>query len=395
MEHYEILGLDLGLENNQVVGQVTGELKKELSLFFPLFLTELNRNKVLASKNGSNIYSLFLPPLPSKPGTRELIRKIMNKFFHRRIPSTLTFAVTYRCQATCIHCSSEQHKSPLKEELSTIECKQVIDQALDLGAINIVFTGGEPLLRKDIFELINYVDKDRAICNMFTNGQYLTTENIEKLRESGIYAILVSLDSPDPETHDDWRRIPDLFEMATSGIKRALKTGILTGISTYVSRDGLAKGDHKKMMELGKQLGVHEVIFFDTLPAGRFHNNYEGFLTMEDKEVIRDFTNNYLYNAEYPGIIAQSWINHPKGSGCFAANEQFYVTAYGDVCPCDFTPLSFGDIRHAPLKDIWDKMINHEEYREKRTHCRLQDSIFRDKYLSAIPSGVSLPYHLA
>ncbi|OGW18894.1 MAG: hypothetical protein A3G93_12520 [Nitrospinae bacterium RIFCSPLOWO2_12_FULL_45_22] len=394
MEHYEILGLDLGVENNQVVGQVTGELSKELSLFFSLFLAQLNKNKVLASKNGSNIYSLFLPSLPSNAGTRELIRKLMRKFFHRRIPATLTFAVTYHCQATCIHCSSEQHKSAGKEELSTSECQRVIDQALDLGVINIVFTGGEPLLRKDIFQLIKHVDKDRAICNMFTNGQYLTDDNIEKLLEAGIYALLVSLDSPDPEKHDSWRRIPGLFEMTTAGIQRALKAGILTGISTYISREGLAAGDHEKMMELGRQLGVHEVIFFDTLPAGRFRDNYEGLLTMEDKEVIRDFTNKYLYDTQYPGIITQAWINHPKGSGCFAGNEQFYITAYGDVCPCDFTPLSFGNIREAELKDICDKMLKHEEYREKRAHCRVQDPIFRSKYLSTIPTGAPLPYLL-
>lgn len=395
MDHYEILGLDLGVENNQVVGQVTGELKKELSLLLPLFLTALNKNKVLASKNGSNVYSLFLPPLPSKAGTREIIRKLMCKLFHRRIPCTLTFAVTYRCQATCIHCSSEQHKSLGKEELSTSECQRVIDQALELGAINIVFTGGEPLLRKDIYQLINHVDKDRAICNMFTNGQYLTEANIEKLLDAGINALLVSLDSPDPETHDNWRQVPGLFEMATAGIQRALKAGILTGISTYISREGLAQGEHEKMMELGKWLGVHEVIFFDTLPAGRFRDNYEGLLTMEDKEIIRAFTNKYLYNTRYPGIIAQAWINHPKGSGCFAGNEQFYVTSYGDVCPCDFTPLSFGNIREASLKDIWDKMLNHEEYKEKRAHCRLQDPIFRSKYLSTIPAEAPLPYKVA
>lgn len=394
MEHYEILGLDIGVENNQVVGRVTGELGGELSFFFPLFLAALNKNKVLASKNGSNIYSLFLPALPSKAGTRELVRKLMCKFFHRRIPSTLTFAVTYHCQATCIHCSSEQHKSSFKEEMSTSECQRVIDQALDLGVINVVLTGGEPLLRRDIFQLIKHVDKDRAICNMFTNGQYLTEDNIEKLQEAGIYALLISLDSPDPETHDNWRRIPGLFEMATAGIQRALKAGILTGISTYISREGLAKGDHEKMMEMGKQLGVHEVIFFDTLPAGRFRDNYEGLLTKEDKEVIRAFTNKHLYDTQYPGIIAQAWINHPKGSGCFAGNEQFYVTAYGDVCPCDFTPLSFGNIRQASLKNIWDKMLKHEEYREKRDHCRLQDPLFRSKYLLPIPPETPLPYLL-
>jgi len=395
MEHYEILGLDLGVEDGQVVGRVTGELGEELSVIFALFLAQLNRNKVIACKDSSNVYSLFLPPLPSKAGTKELVRKLMRRFFHRRIPSTVTFAVTYRCQAACIHCSSEQHKSPGRQELTTEECKRVIDQALELGVVNIVFTGGEPLLREDIFELIRYVDKERAICNMFTNGQYLTEDRVAGLVEAGIYAILVSLDSPDPEKHDHWRCIPGLFEQATQGIQRALKAGILTGISTYITREGLAQGEHEKMMELGRRLGVHEVIFFDTLPAGKFRDRYDGLLTKEDKEVIRSFTNKYLYDQDYPGIITQAWINHPEGSGCFAGNEQFYITAYGDVCPCDFTPLSFGNIREDPLKEIWKRMLSHEEYKEHRSHCRLQDPTFREKYLLTIPPDAPLPYRLA
>ncbi|MFQ5904783.1 MAG: radical SAM/SPASM domain-containing protein, partial [Candidatus Binatia bacterium] len=322
-------------------------------------------------------------------------RKVLCRALKQAIPCSLTFRVTYRCQADCIHCSSAHHRDGKKTELSTEECRKVIDQTLDLGAVNIIFTGGEPLLRKDLFELIRHVDKEKAVCNMFTNGELLSNDVVQRLKEAGLHSVLVSLDSPDPATHDHWRRIPGLFDKAVRGLGRVLENGMLTGISTYITKEGLVRGDHEQMMELGRRIGVNELVFFDTLPSGRYRDNRRGLLSAAEKEQVRDFTDKYLFDPQYPGIITQAWINNPKGSGCFAAKEQFYVTAYGDVCPCDFTPLSFGNVREASIKQLWEQMLSHEEYSQKRSNCRLQDPEFQQRYLDPIPQNATLPFPVA
>lgn len=392
MEHYEILGLNLEVRDGKLTGRMTGELGAEVDPVWATFLTGLNKSRVLTTLGEANVYSLFLPPLPSKAGVRELKRKLLRRFFKRTIPCSLTFAVTYRCQADCIHCSSAHHRAEEKAELSTEECLRVVDQAIELGMTNIILSGGEPLLRPDVFEIVAHVDKERTICNMFTNGHFLTEERVQRLKEAGLHAALVSLDSPDPQAHNAWRRVPGIFERAIEGLDRAKRAGLLVGISTYITKEGLARGDHERMMELGKEIGVHEVIFFDTLPSGRFRDNRQGLLDLQEKEQVRAFTEKYLREPAYPGIITQAWINHPKGSGCFAGNEQIYITAYGDVCPCDFTPLSFGNLRQTSLQQIWNRMLSHEEYSQKRSACRLQEPEFQRKYLDPIPRDVPLPF---
>ena len=78
--------------------------------------------------------------------------------------------------------------------------------------------------------------------------------------------------------------------------------------------------------------------------------------------------------------------------GCFAGWCQLYVTAYGDVTPCDFTPLRFGNCRTEPVADIWKRLASHEAYCERSRHCRMQDHEFRAKYIDHIPDAGPFPY---
>src|SRR3989304_5845235 len=246
---YELLGLEMGLdENGLVAGKVTGVLSKELSGFFDLYLMKLNTNKVLAQKRGGNVYTCFLPPLPSKAGVKDLGRKLMRKLLKMTVPSTCTLSVTYACQAKCVHCSASLNMAKKAKELTTEEYKRVLDQAIELGVVNITLTGGEPLLRKDIFELTSQANPDEANCMMFSNGEYLTEKNCEKLAEACLFSVMVSIDSYDPKVHDEYRGIPGLFDKAIKGIERAKNAGILVGISTYATREEYYDGSLEKIL---------------------------------------------------------------------------------------------------------------------------------------------------
>jgi MoaA/NifB/PqqE/SkfB family radical SAM enzyme len=323
---------------------------------------------------------------------------LKGRLLRHACPMAMTFAVTYDCQCSCVHCSAGKHKKMGMKELSTEEAKKVIDESQKLGISILAFTGGEPLLRKDIFELISYVNKKKTLPIMFTNGQYLTEENVEKLIKADLYCLFVSIDSPIPDQHDKLRGMPGLYEDAIEGIKRMIQKGGLVGISSYATRSATEQGIYKKLHALGKELGVHNIILFDGVPTGNMLKDTSEMLTFDQREEIREFSSNIFKNSIIPPLSSQCWQTSIEaflgGIGCLAANIQYYVSAYGEVSPCDFSPLSFGNIREEPLKEIWNKMIHHPAFKHRSTVCRMQNDKFRHFYIDPIPNDAKLPYDI-
>jgi MoaA/NifB/PqqE/SkfB family radical SAM enzyme len=282
------------------------------------------------------------------------------------------------------------------EELSTEEAKRLIDDSLKMGVTIIAFTGGEPLLRKDIYELVAHVDHRKAMPIMFTSGQFLTEENAAKLADAGLYSLFVSLDSTDPEEHDKWRGMPGLFNRAIEGLKLMKEKGVMINLSSYASRTGTEQNHYKKIHQLAGEIGAHNVILFDSVPTGAMLKDTSEVLTPEQREEITEFSEHIFNKGIVPAFSSQSWQNSIEGSlagiGCLSANIQFYASAYGDIAPCDFTPLSFGNIREEPLRKIWKRMVAHPVYRQKVCYCRMQHPEFRKKYIDPIPEGAILPY---
>jgi MoaA/NifB/PqqE/SkfB family radical SAM enzyme len=119
---------------------------------------------------------------------------------------------------------------------------------------------------------------------------------------------------------------------------------------------------------------------------------------MEQRDEIREFSSKIFKQGKIPPLSSQSWQNSIEGYlggiGCLAGNIQYYVSAYGDVAPCDFTPLSFGNIRNQALREIWRKMVRHPAYNHRSTYCRMQNRKFRNLYIDPIPDNALLPYSI-
>jgi MoaA/NifB/PqqE/SkfB family radical SAM enzyme len=356
----------------------------------------LRKGEPLVRRGDQLIYTLYQPPLPSRPMVKVLASRLHLERTGRPLPATHTMQITSACQCDCIHCSAARHRQPGRPELTTEECKALIRQAQDLGVVNIILTGGEPLLRRDIFELISFIDKDEAIAMIFSNGMLLTQENVAKLRDAGLFSLMASLDTPDPEEHDAMRRAPGCWERAVAGIQRCLGAGLLCGISTYATPERVRNGKVMEMVELGRGLGVHEVTIFDVVPTGRLMRQDESILlTEQDKDELCALEQEINARPGWPHVITQAHVNGPTGAGCYAAWFQFYSTAYGDVTPCDFTPLTFGNVREEPLQAIWDRMTTHPAYCGRSNHCRMQDHDFRRQWIDRIPNRGPFPHPVA
>lgn len=345
---------------------------------------------------GKRVANPFAPPVGSRPQFRALRGLLKKELFGRPSPIAMTFAVTYACPCHCVHCSAGNHLRGDVAELSTVEAKRVIDEAQELGVTIIAFTGGEPLVRQDLCELIAHVNPDKAMPILFTNGLLLTDENVEKLAEAGLYTLFVSLDSPVAAEHDRLRGMPGLFERAVAGMRKIKAKGVFVGISSYATRSATERGMYKRLHALAQELGVDDLILFDGVPTGKLLRDTDEVLMPAQRKEIMEYSEFVFANGIMPPFCSQSWQNsvegYLSGIGCLAANIQCYVSAYGDVAPCDFTPLSFGNVREEPLAKIWERMISHPAYDHRVSYCRMQEAAFRRRYIDPIPEGAPLPY---
>jgi len=315
---------------------------------------------------GRRVANPFAPPVGSRAQFRALKSIAKSSVLGRSYPLAVTFAVTYRCQLTCPHCSAAHRLRKDTPELSTKEAKRVIDEGLDIGLSVITFTGGEPLLREDIFDLIAHVDGRRAITALFTNGLLLTDEVVDKLKSAGLYSLYVSLDSADPEEHDRLRGRRGSFQAAVKGIERALSKGMMACISSYSSRSNARQRHYARIHQLGRKLDVPMIILFDCVPTGALLHDTSDMMKPEQKSFIARYNEAAFERGIKPMIASQAWQNsiegYLSGIGCIAGHLQYYVSAYGDVAPCDFSPISFGNVRQESIKQIWKRIIKHLAY---------------------------------
>ena len=355
--------------------------------------------------DGYKAFSLLTPPLGS-PAARRRVKLIMENMLQPngaaagaadfssagRTPHVITMAVTYNCQCECLHCSAVDYQEKTRRENSALgfeELKSVIDQTLDLGTTCVVLTGGEPLLFERIYDLIAAVDRHRSVCTIFTNGEFLREHTVRRLKQAGVYGVFVSLDHADAERHNLHRRRPGLAEKAYRGLRLCQDAGILTGVSTYATKETIRNGELDAMMDLARTLGVLEVFLFDIIPTGRLSAQHDCMLSDEDARRIVDFRGKYTEKPDYPRIIHQtmfSSIAYPcVAEGCPAGMVQVHLRANGDVCPCDFTPYSFGNIQKQSLKEIWESMSAHPLYAEPSARCRLSQPAFWAKLSQLAP----------
>jgi MoaA/NifB/PqqE/SkfB family radical SAM enzyme len=375
----------------KIACELSGAMKAKLQGQIDAFLTVINRLKIIAEKNGKNFYNLYNPPMPSPAAMRPFERKLRTMAEKIIFPATSTLSVTPRCPCRCVHCSADRFVHEDGKELSLDELKRVVDQALALGVCTMIFTGGEPMVREDLYDLIAHVDKNLAHVMIFTSGVLLSQKNVERLAAAGLGSLNVSIDADKAEEHDALRRVPGAFKKAFDGARRARKAGILTGISTYGSHDTVTSGSLEHLLHIAKEEGFQEVTVFDCVPTGKFLTRPEVRMGRKDVKRVRALADRFNAD-EFPmGITAQAKANAYDGGGCFGGFAQFYMTCFGDVNPCDFNPITFGNIREDSLDTIWRRMVSHPEYAAHRHCCRMQSERYRRKYIDPIRDEERLP----
>lgn len=313
-----------------------------------VYMARLLRFENPHSHNGKIYVNSFFPAYPSGAFDK-LLETVFNGW---RVPFSTYFAVTDQCPYKCPHCSYGKH---VKGTLNTDKAIEVIEQIKSIGTITIGFTGGEPLVRNDIAQLVRAVGDDTASV-MFSTGHKLTAGLAKELFEAGLDCMTIGIESDEPEEHDRIRAVNGSFDTAVNAIGLSLEAGLYTAISTVASRDKLHSGMLERLAEFTRLKGAHEFRILEPIPTGSLSEHDEEILTAEESKRIAMFHKKWNRRGEGPAIAAFAHLESDEAFGCGAGFHHLFVDAVGNVCPCDLTPLKLGNVFEEPLSDIWTRM---------------------------------------
>jgi radical SAM protein with 4Fe4S-binding SPASM domain len=275
-------------------------------------------------------------------------------------PRIISWNITLQCPLMCSHCYVDAGDEEVAGVLSTDEAFGVIDQIRATGTPIVVLSGGEPLLREDLYAIAQYGTEQGLRMVMGTSG-YLIDHNVAvKLRDAGIRAVAISLDSKDPATHDLLRGVNGVWERAVAAIGYCREAGMGVQINMTVMRSAI--GDIEGVIALGTSLGVRDYQLFFPVPTGRARQAGAGS-PEEYEELIRQVLIRYRDSGlnirptcapQFRRIAEGLGIKNPAwGRGCLAGITYCRIFANGDVTPCPYLPVSAGNVRTTPFREIW------------------------------------------
>jgi MoaA/NifB/PqqE/SkfB family radical SAM enzyme len=329
-----------------------------------------------AIRDDSVVMSTWFPPIPSSPFNR-LVRAEVKQAMGLPVPQTVSIELTRQCACNCRNCIVSGGEG----EMTTSQLKGIIDQVLEMGACIVTFTEGDPLLRDDCLELVEYVDPDKAIVNIFTPGTELSYKKAKSLKDAGLHNLLVSVYSVNAETHDARRRLDGAHKAALMAIKNGLKAGLLVTLATHVDSkniDGI-----QQLYELARELGVHEFSLWESTPRLEVSDT----LQPSDRQKILSLYHDSNTNGNGTRVFASTHFEG-KMMGCLAGRRWMHIGVDGRVRPCPYIPLDYGNVLEIGVKNVWSKMSRN--YRKRQMTCRMHGGALAG-VLSNIPPDADLP----
>jgi radical SAM protein with 4Fe4S-binding SPASM domain len=313
-------------------------------------------------------------------------------------PFLVVWDFTHKCNLNCKHCYSNSG-AVLEEELSTKEALDVVDQLDDAGVTALAFSGGEPLSKKDFFEVASHAVKRGLYVSVATNGTLLTRENVKKLKQTGVHYVEVSIDGATAGTHDTFRGVPRAFEKAVTGIRNAVEEDLCACIATTATKGNLA--EFPAIIDLAEAIGAERFTYFNFIPTGRGKSLYDQDLSPEEKEQLMLYLLNRMSKGCKTTILTTApqlarvalQCQGPSGTGeitmsmahmqtakvsrkaipladfiggCGAGRLYCSLSPQGDVHPCVFLPINVGNLKKEKFIDVWlsSKLFNELRDRE-------------------------------
>jgi radical SAM protein with 4Fe4S-binding SPASM domain len=321
-------------------------------------------------------------------------------------PITIVWNVTNRCNLNCLHCHQDSSPTHSDGELTTSQAFRVIENMNEAGVAILTFSGGEPLLRKDIYDIIRRADDSGMLCTIASNGTLITPVIARELAKAGIKRVEIGLDGARPQTHDFLRNKRGSFDATIQGIRNCATQGF-DELATTMTLHSENVNELQETMDLAEKLGATRFYLNRLIPAGRglnalyldttprektgalrtlykkFYKSVVGGCGMQCyargmtyysrvgyeqsdgrvftvSEALSGYEN--MFQDKFGLEISKIVTGLAEGfSGCSTALTYAGLTASGDLLPCVPAPIKLGNLLKQDLEEIWihNKTLNY------------------------------------
>lgn len=339
-------------------------------------------------------------------------------------PFLIVWDFTHKCNLQCKHCYSNSG-AIREEELTTQQAKDVVDQIADAGVTALAFSGGEPLMRNDFFEVARYAADRGLYISVATNGTLLTEENVQKLKDVKVNYLDVSIDGSCAKTHDEFRGVPGAFDKAIAGLKNCVDADLCVCIATTATKKNLE--EMPAIIDLAEEIGAERFTNFNFVPAGRAKEHVDQDLSPEEREKLMHYllarmskgckttilttapqlarVGIQCQGVDGTGEITMSMAHMQTVQitkkavpladfigGCGAGRLYCSLSPQGDVHPCVFLPVNVGNLKNEKFQDIW---LNAKLFNSFRNRANLKGSCGKCdfKYICGGCRARSAAYH--
>ena len=314
-----------------------------------------------------------------------------------KAPFTIAWEITRACAFACKHCRADaQHgRDPL--ELTTQEGFQLIDRLAEFGSPILIFTGGDPMMRRDLNELIAYSTEKGLRCSLTPTATSLpTVERLQQVKEAGIRRIALSLDAPSSQVHDEFRQVNGSWDRTMRILHNADKIGLSVQVNTTVSTF-----NHlllPEMVPFVEEVGAVQWSVFFLVPTGRAQAKW--LITAEEHERLFNWLYDLSVDAPFDikataapmyrrvaiqrrkaemkdgqsvtfqgaGFQYADGLHRPT-KGVNDGNGFMFISHLGEIMPSGFLPISAGDVRNDDVVDVYR---NASIFRDLRDYSKLK-----------------------
>jgi radical SAM protein len=312
-------------------------------------------------------------------------------------PFTIAWEVTRACAYACVHCRADAQHKRHPDELTTQEGFELIDRLAEFGSPILVFTGGDPMMRRDLFDLIAYATEKGLRCSLTPTATALpTTDRLKKAQQAGIRRLALSLDAPTPQIHDDFRKVPGSWKRTMRILHNAQQVGLSAQVNTTVTRHNL--DTLEDMVPFVEEVGAVQWSVFFLVPTGRAEIPW--MISAEDHERVFNWLYDLSKQAPFDikataapmyrrvaiqrrkaeqdngkpvtfqgaGFQYADGLNRPT-KGVNDGNGFLFISHLGEIMPSGFLPISAGDVRK---EDVVEVYRHHSLFQDLRDPSRLK-----------------------
>jgi AdoMet-dependent heme synthase len=293
----------------------------------------------------------------------DLLEEMTVKALRLNIPLSVQLDLTYRCNERCVHCYLDHND---KGEMTTQEIKHLLEEMAEAGVFILTLSGGEILLRKDLFEILEYARRRLTFCvKLKTNAILIREREAARIRALGVESIQISIYSHRPEVHDAITLVPGSLQRSLNAIGFLKSQGLRVIMANVLMTQNLA--DYSGVRALAAELGV-ECTLDPTITPMMDGDRSVLRLGIDQQALRQVFRDSALVGDvdEFCAIPAKPRDSELESTPCSAGHTTCYVSPYGDVFPCVQFPLPTGNVRRQRFIDIWRHSDQMNEVRSIR-----------------------------